>query len=295
MERLADEIKTFLQDNDLQYVTLHKKGFNIIQTCTHDSSRKRIILPIEISARNVVEAEKKSKQAADLTQQILSETGDYPLIITEDRWRRHREMMEKRMLAHLETFRQAYARNCEVRRIDKVQAQTFLADTHSYGDASCRYRYGLFLKRYTGASLKGIDNSADASNWREREGTLVAVATFSNARRWIKDGKVICSYEWTRYASLPDFRINGGMGKVLKAFIEEVNPDDIMSYADLEWSTGAAYQNLGFTLEGHKDPVTFGINVSDWSRKPVSPDMEADFFFQNFGSYKYRLKLTDYQ
>lgn len=295
MGRLADEIKTFLQDNDLQHITLYEKGFNIIQTWTNEGSKKRIILPFEISATNVVEAENKSRQAVGLVQQILIETGEYPLIITEDRWRRHREMMKKRLLAHLEIFRQAYARNCEVRRIDKVQAQSFLADTHSYGDASCRYRYGLFLKRYTGASLKGIDKNADTNNWREREGTLVAVATFSNARRWIKDGKVICSYEWTRYASLPDFRINGGMGKVLKAFIEDVNPDDIMSYADLEWSTGTAYQNLGFTLEGYKDPVTFGIKVSDWSRKPVSSDMEADFFFRNFGSNKYRLKLTDYQ
>mgnify|MGYP006988390554 CR=1 FL=1 len=96
-------------------------------------------------------------------------------------------------------------------------------------------------------------------------GTLVAVATFSNARKWQKGEKTIRSYEWTRYASLPGVRINGGMGKVLKAFIKEVQPDDIMSYADLEWSEGAVYEQLGFELEGHKTPVIFAVD-SQWQR-----------------------------
>jgi hypothetical protein len=160
-------------------------------------------------------------------------------------------MMEARLLAHMEVFSQAYARNCEVRRIDKETAQRFLNDNHSYGYAACKYRYGLFLKRHTGHVAREIEEerflgcarndngSARNDNRSDRGdivGTLIAVATFSNARRWIKDGKEIRSYEWTRYASGPELRVSGGMGKLLKAFIKEVQPDDIMSYADLEWS-----------------------------------------------------------
>ena len=59
-------------------------------------------------------------------------------------------MMQARLLAHLEFFEQAYARNCEVRRIEKSEAEAFLKENHSYGYAACKYRYGLFLKRHTG-------------------------------------------------------------------------------------------------------------------------------------------------
>ena len=100
-----------------------------------------------------------------------------------------------------------------------------------------------------------------------------------------------------------------------------------MSYADLEWSWGEAYSQLGFTLEGQKDPVTFVVD-GQWRRSPVRPGMTAkaenaiagvtgekenaiagvtgekenviagvtgNLFFRNFGSNKYRLKLTDYE
>ena len=138
-------------------------------------------------------------------------------------------------------------------------------------------------------------------------GTLIAVATFSNARKWSKGDRVIKSYEWTRYASLPDLRVSGGMGKMLKTFINDVRPDDIMSYADLEWSRGDVYSRLGFVLEGQKEPVLFSVDPRTWERTPVKPGTTAasggpvipgsagNLFFRNFGSNKYRMKLTDYE
>ena len=188
----------------------------------------------------------------------------------------------------MEIFSPIYARNCEIRRIDRTVAKEFLEANHSYGYAACRYCYGMFLKRHTGHA---------ADNASIIPGTLVAVATFSNARKWIKEDRIIRSYEWTRYASLPAVRLSGGMGRMLKTFIKEVQPDDIMTYADLEWSEGNVYEQLGFTLEGVKEPVTFLIG-SDCRRRPDRPDipaMEEDRWLRNFGSNKYRLKLTDYQ
>jgi len=114
-------------------------------------------------------------------------------------------------------------------------------------------------------------------------------------------------------------RINGGMGKMLTAFIDDVHPDDVMSYADLEWSEGAVYEQLGFKLEGVKDPVLFCVD-GQWRRSPVKPGMTGDVkpgmtgtvrsgmtgiigqemqdvprYFQNLGSNKYRLKITEYE
>ncbi len=235
----------------------------------------QIILPIEIKSRSIEEAWLYSTRILEAISFIKSNEG-YPLIITEDRWQSQRQMTRERMFAHLEIFSSVFARNCEVRRIDKAEARAFLEETHSYGYAACRYRYGLFLKQTD---------------------SLIAVATFSNARRWVKDGKEIRSYEWTRYASIPSVRISGGMGKLLKAFINEVNPDDIMSYADLEWSEGEVYRTLGFQRESEKEAVSFIIDPFTYKRTAIRdkcPDDRTLLYFRNFGSAKYRLKLTDY-
>ena len=158
-----------------------------------------------------------------------------------------------------------FARNCEVRQLDAITAGEFLDRFHRLGSTGSRYRYGLFVKRATGARETVIP-----------AGTLVAVATFSAPRRWRKtssDGDcVIKSYEWVRYASLEGLRVVGGMGKLLNAFVEDVHPDDIMSYADASSEDGGSvYQTLGFEMESTCEPAPGITNL------------------------KYRLKLTDWK
>ena len=154
----------------------------------------------------------------------------------------------------MDGLKRIYARNCEVKRIDRTVAEPFLQSFHRLGYTRCRYLYGLFVRR--GENIP--------------PGTMVAVAGFSGPRKWTKEGSVVCSYEWVRYASAEGLGVNGGMGKLLNAFIEEVHPDDVMSYADASWSDGDVYRKLGFTQEESK---TF----PDGSR-----------------SLKFRLKLAGY-
>ena len=321
---LRDEIYDFLTANGFRHTAGEVCGMRIIRVEIKDG-RQRIILPVEITARTLEDAENQSDNLKSAIEGIVRSSGCHPVVITEDRWTAQHEMTAKRLLAHLETFFPIYARNCEVRRIEKAEAEAFLKENHSYGDAVCRYRYGLFLKRHTGQ--RGAGSTGNAANQRGNAddltekslheiippGTMVAVAEFSNARKWQKGDKVIRSYEWTRYASLPDVRINGGMGKMLKHFIMEVQPDDIMSYADLEWSEGRVYEQLGFMLEGHKEAVTFMIDRESGIRRALGKGSFADAqddrrdaqddrgpdsanrYFCNLGSNKYRLKLTDYE
>ena len=101
------------------------------------------------------------------------------------------------------------------------------------------------------------------------------MASFSKARRWSKKGEngekeTICSYEWLRYASLPELRVLGGMGRILARFIEDFHPDDIMSYVPLRHFSGEVYESLGFVSEGVK------------------------VFENGEQSRKYRLKLKEY-
>ena len=307
MENFVRDIYGFLESCGLYiYKVRSGYGFESISVGITPEEKSRPIILLGIVADSPEKASAQQEAASEEITILRSETGLYPLIVTEDRWRRQNETMRLRLLSHLEIFSQIYARNCEIRRIDKETAQAFLEVNHSYGDAACKYRYGLYLKRHTGHNAITA-GTTDVATGSERQslipGTLVAVATFSNARRWIKGDKTIRSYEWTRYASLPDVRISGGMGKILKAFIKEVNPDDIMTYADLEWSEGKVYEQLGFTCEGTRPSVSFIIDPSDWSRAAMSSKATAGVdmppparrFFQNLGSNKYRLKLTDYQ
>lgn len=122
-------------------------------------------------------------------------------------------------------------------RITKPVAAQFLDAHHRYGNASCRYCYGMFTLRRTGAGEAGLE-----------PGTLVAVSQFSSARR-MRNGSRSC--EWVRYASLSGYRVQGGMGKMLDFFIGDVHPDDIMTYADPGSSDGGeVYKKLGFKSEG---------------------------------------------
>lgn len=125
-----------------------------------------------------------------------------------------------------------FARNCEVRRLERARAAGFLDRNHFLGSCTARYFYGLFTRRSTGEN-----------ELRFPEGTLVAVGAFSNGRRF-RDGHL--SYEWIRYASLKELRVMGGMGKILAEFVKDFQPGDIMTYVDASLSDGLAYKELGF-------------------------------------------------
>ena len=89
------------------------------------------------------------------------------------------------------------------------------------------------------------------------------------------------------------------MGKSLNAFIAETAPDDIMSYADLEWSDGRVYETLGFAFENVTPPQSF--IVSGNKREPIKRLSEKSateiigndpdaYIICNLGSGKFRLK-----
>ncbi|MGM9753944.1 MAG: hypothetical protein ACI3ZK_07850 [Candidatus Cryptobacteroides sp.] len=128
-----------------------------------------------------------------------------------------------------------YARNCQIVRLDKDTCRDFLQQNHYLGPCSDRYRYGLVIRRSTGKNEQVFP-----------PGTLVAVGTFSNARR-MRNG--LLSYEWLRYASLQGLRVVGGMSRILHTFVQEKQPGDVMTYADCQFSDGSAFVQLGFVQE----------------------------------------------
>lgn len=203
------------------------------------------------------------------------------IYIYEDMWRRRKELVQSRILSHAGHFRSIFARNCIVHRIDTPQANSFLEKWHSYGGARSKFRYGLFYKDQ-----------------------LTAVASFSAPRPMMRE-KIVQSYEWVRYASLPDTRVVGGMGKLLEAFVREIKAEEIMSYADLEWGDGSVYRTLGFEEAGRRPAVEFYVDTDSWerisTRKLACDKAYRDLSFEdksslvkinNLGSIKYIKRFT---
>lgn len=198
----------------------------------------------------------------------------------EDRWRGRQELVKARILAHLGRQRSIFARKCKVTKLSAEETASFLEANHIYGSARCKHRYGLRF--------------ADE---------LVAVSTFSAPRPITRivegEERIVNSYEWVRFASLPQCRVVGGMGRLLKAFEDDVHPQDVMSYADREWSEGAVYERLGFHRTGDVPPVEFLVDTETWRRistRKLSNDrscrglaVDGDRYVpvRNLGSIKY--------
>ncbi|MGN1211546.1 MAG: hypothetical protein ACI4TM_07655 [Candidatus Cryptobacteroides sp.] len=301
MNTLTQEISSLLVGRDIPFRLCGRMASDIVAL----NPAIEIIEALPRGRNNVyfIILEQRSysiEEAAALAFEVEKEVDlidGETMVVAEDMWRSHHPLVSMRILAHCGVFASVFARNCEIRRIERPVAEAFLMENHSYGGAKMRYCYGLFIQRHTGVHSNVFGAGLPLP------GEMVAVAAFSNARRWNKGGKIISSYEWVRYASLAGVRVCGGMGKMLKRFIEEVNPDDIMTYADLEWSSGQTYLELGFEPEGRKEPVDFSVDTNTWKRTalnrlersglPVS-NTPNTVFYRNRGSLKYRLKLSDY-
>lgn len=169
------------------------------------------------------------------------------ITIYEDLWKTRNEVIKNRIKALVNPGKSLFARNCSVKKITTETASAFLNKNHILGNTSAKYKYGLYEKDI-----------------------LVAVATFSKSRPMNRGGVVLNSFEWVRYASCESLRVAGGMGKLLSFFEQDVNPDEIMTYADKDWSAGDSYKKLGFVLVSESEPIHFYINKITFERITIA-------------------------
>lgn len=119
------------------------------------------------------------------------------------------------------------ARKLELKEITQSEANKFLNLYHvQKGAKGQKYCYGLF-----------------------NENELLAVATFGRARFNKK-----YQYEFIRYAVKEGVVIHGGPSKLVKRFVEEVNPKNIVSYVDFNHTSSKEIflNHSGFV---EKDPT----------------------------------------
>ena len=184
----------------------------------------------------------------------------------EDVWLSRSKQVLARIHSLLGFNKRIHGRKTRVIKIDKSAAVSFLNENHLQGFASSRYKLGLFEKE-----------------------NLVAVATFSALRK-MNHGVNYKSAELIRFAVKAGYSVTGGLSKLITYFSDQYNPNDLMTYADRDWSAGEAYIKIGFEQTAILAPQYFNLN-DDFSRSIMKGENTPLSNAFNTGSLKYILKF----
>lgn len=184
----------------------------------------------------------------------------------EDVWLSRPDQVVARIKSLLGQNTRIHGRKTKVSKITKPLADAFLSENHLQGPVSSRYKIGLFEKE-----------------------NLVAVATFSALRK-MNHGENYRSAELIRFAVKAGYSITGGLSKLITYFAENHQPNDVMTYADRDWSAGEAYLTLGFMQTTTLEPQIYSLDENLNRRLKKDNQFSAKEVF-NTGSLKFILKF----
>ena len=183
------------------------------------------------------------------------------------------EQILSRLTGLLGRNKKIHGRKTKIIAISQAQADQFLNLYHLQGSAKARDKYALTL-----------DNE------------MIAVATFSAKRKMTREKEGYTSVELIRFATKDGITVQGGLSKLIKHLIRESGPNDVMTYADLDWSYGKGYAKLGFTLTEQTAPAEICLDTQQLIRyfphrlpADIPPDRLVRIF--NMGNLKYILYL----
>ncbi|MBA4848760.1 hypothetical protein [Emticicia sp. BO119] len=289
MKRFINEISTFIQ----QYS-------NITFLYNFDAFPKSPFTYIYVADKKTVfhcislESEIKNGTFFQDLSLAFTRIGIRIIHLWEDTWLTNQAIVKSRLLSVLGKSATIPARLTQSRRIDKPTLNKFMTENHLQVLAGAKFKYGLYLpKRYFRVitNEKNTFTKALSEQLEQSEEMLMAVASFSTARTFIRQGISYRSFELIRFANLKGFTVVGGLDKLLQAFIREQTPDDIMTYADADWSDGASYEKLGFERVELTPPQSFSLNTHFERIWKGQEGERIDKQVWNAGSWKYLLKL----
>ena len=160
---------------------------------------------------------------------LCNEKGIRLIHIFEDEWIQQTQICKSRIRNLLGLTKYSIgARKCEIKEIDSTLKNKFFNKYHIQGEDKSSVNLGAFYK-----------------------GRLVSVMTFCKSR-------FSKNYQWelSRFASIGNFNISGIASKLFSHFRKNFNPSSITTYADLRWSEGNLYKQIGFTLS-HSSPPNY--------------------------------------
>lgn len=147
--------------------------------------------------------------------------------IWEDDWIYKKEIVKSIILNRLNLIKnKKYARNCEIKLINKVEKDIFLDANHIQGTCVSKINIALF-----------------------HQTELVSLMTFGE--RYINGKK---EFELLRFCNKINSVVIGSASKLFNYFILNYRPNSITSFADISQFTGGLYQKLGFSYVHTSSP-----------------------------------------
>ena len=157
----------------------------------------------------------------------IKDNNKNTIFIYEDEWLLKNNIVKDRIDNILGATRnKIYARQCEVRTVERKEMMEFLDNNHIQGGINSKYSYGLYFN-----------------------GELVSLMTFCGLRKNLGSKQKDNVFELLRFCNKLGYNVVGGASRLLKHFIRENNPRQIISYCDRRWSDGNLYEKLGFVRD----------------------------------------------
>ena len=220
----------------------------VLQVSTVDkdeSSTQRALLLHLLASPNSLE----ECVSSTCTREMLQQSTDSPLIhLHQDVWNAKQDIVQSRLLMRFGKYKsRLYARQTIAKRIDATTALDFLEEHHLWSAVKSKYYYGLYTTK--------------------SPSSLVAVATFSSRRKVTRDGLPHRSHELIRFCTRRDGMVVGAISKLIKAFITDQQPDDIVTVVDRDWGPGDGWHQLGFQTVHVMPPLPMAISGKDGMRR----------------------------
>lgn len=201
-------------------------------------------------------------------QENYQKEGKLVVHLWEEVWALNHAQVMSRIKSFLGLNMTFHARKAKLIDISSIVASEFFNKYHLQGFVKAKYHYGLTI-----------------------EGEVIAMASFSGLRPMKSKGSDYKSAELVRFASKDGFTVTGGLSKLIKHFVRSSKPNDLMSYADRDWSIGKGYDQLGFELTSTTEPAYLYVNEKTKLR--YFPHRLPKPILSAFGKQK-ELNLNDY-
>lgn len=158
-------------------------------------------------------------------------------------WFNKKEIILSIISSKIGKNKRVFARNCEIKKVNKQEAEIFLNQNHLLGFKSAYFKYALY-------------------NQQE----IIAIATFSKGRKMNRLEANKRSFELISFCCKKNVSVTGGLSKLIKAFVTHLQPGDIMTYIDKDWSDGSAYLNLGFKIHSETEPQSYVFDKTNFEK-----------------------------
>lgn len=176
-------------------------------------------------------------------QAVYAQQGIFLVHLWEDVWSKKREQVLSRIHSFCGSNESLHGRKGKIEEVNQETAKSFLEQYHLQGYIKAKYNFGLKFN-----------------------GEIKAVACFAASRPMKSKGAYYKSAELVRFATQTGVTIVGGLGKLIAYFLEIVNVNDLMTYADRDWSLGKGYDKIGFKLSGSTESVFFYVDTNTMTR-----------------------------